>query len=116
MTNPSKDRGTRWETQVVNYLKLFGFPYSRRTALAGAQDKGDIYLGDDPPGGQVTTECKDHKQIALAEFVDEAIAEAKNAGTPLGVAIIKRRGRGVSQAYVVTTLEQWVQDRIRRSD
>ena len=112
MGNPAKRKGTAFETAVVGYLQVNGFPYARRLALAGGKDVGDITLGDEPAGGPVTIEAKDYAAISLAQFVDEAITEAGNAGTPLGVAIIKRRGKNIKDAYVVTSLEQWVKDRI----
>lgn len=111
MANPSKDRGTAFESAVVDYLRQHGFPYARRMAQAGAQDIGDVSLGDAPPGGPVTMECKNCKAISLAAFTDEAVTESSNAGTPLGVAVIKRRGKNVSESYVVTTLGMWTKDR-----
>lgn len=113
MVNKSKIKGTAFESAIVRYLQDHGFPYARRLALAGGADKGDITLGDEPVGGPVTLEAKDHAKINLAGFVDEAIKESENAGTPLGVVVVKRRGKNVSQAYVVTTLEQWTKDRIK---
>lgn len=116
MVNRAKQRGTSFETAVVNYCRDHGFPYARRLALAGGADTGDITLGDEPAGGPVTIEAKDHAKLDLAGFVDEAITEAANAGTPLGVAVVKRRGKNVSQAYVVTTLEAWLRDRQRGNE
>jgi hypothetical protein len=112
MVNKAKVKGTNWETALVNFLKASHWPFARRIALAGSKDIGDISLGDTPLGGTVTIEAKDHAAITLASFVDEMQEECRNAGTEYGVVIIKRRGKNVSQAYVVTTLDMWVKDRI----
>ncbi len=103
MTNTAKAKGTAFETAVVNFLKT-RWPGVERRALAGNKDKGDI---QGIPGWAL--ECKNTAAITLATFVDEALVEARNAGVQFGAAIIKRRGKGVSQAYVVMTLEQWVE-------
>ena len=42
MTNPSKAKGTAWETAYARCLIDLGFPYAERRALAGAFDMGDI--------------------------------------------------------------------------
>jgi hypothetical protein len=113
VVNKSKQLGTSFESAVVNYLVEHGFPFARRLTQSGSKDKGDIYLGDAPPGGQVTVEAKNCAKINLAGFVDEAVVETENAGNDFGVAIIKRRGKNVRDAYVVTPLHLWVKDRIR---
>jgi len=62
-------------------------------------DTGDIHA---PP---VVLECKSVAKIDLAGFVDQAEREAKNAGLPVGVAVVKRRGKGVAAGYVVMSME-----------
>lgn len=92
MGNPSKQKGTRFETEVARYLGV-----ERRT-LKGSQDQGDLIF----PGW--TLELKATREIDLAGAVDEAAREAKNAGTALYAAIVKRRGKGPQSAYVVLPL------------
>jgi len=84
----AKARGTRWESQVVDYLLSRGFKYAERRSLAGARDKGDI---TGIPG--LVIECKSQQRHSLAEWCDEAETERENAGAEYGVAWIKRRGR-----------------------
>lgn len=98
MSNPSKRKGTAWETAVCGYLNERGLIVERR-ALAGAKDKGDIA---GVPGWAL--ECKAEKTISLAAYVDEANTEAVHAGVPRGAAIVKRRQRGTAQSYVVMDL------------
>lgn len=103
MTNPSKQRGTRFETEVVEFLKANGFPDAERRALAGSLDKGDVMNVPD-----FTLECKNEATMRLAAYMAEAAAEAINAKTPFFAAIVKRRGKGARDAYVVMPLYEVV--------
>jgi hypothetical protein len=40
--------------------------------------------------------------------MDEALVEQKNAKKRFGISIIKRRNKSAKEAYVVMTLEQWI--------
>ena len=98
MVNRAKQKGTAFETAVVRYLSAETGAWVERRALAGAEDKGDL-IGD----GCLSEWClelKDHKQINLAGFVDEAEVEGRNAGSRWFAAIVKRRNKGVKDAYV----------------
>ena len=104
MSNPSKAKGTSFESACVDYFRANGYPNCERRALAGALDKGDL------TGIPVVVECKNVKAINLAAFVDEAVVEATNAGAPLGIAVIKRRGRSdAGEAYAVMRLSDAVE-------
>jgi hypothetical protein len=99
--NRNKAAGTRWESAIVEFLRANGFPWAERRALAGALDRGDIVIG---PGAPIV-EAKNRKALDLANAVDEANAEAANAGAPFGVAVLKRRGKGsAGDGYAVMTL------------
>jgi voltage-gated potassium channel Kch len=106
----AKAKGTRFETQVVEYLRTHGFSTVERRSLAGANDKGDI---TGLPG--VVIEVKNHKAMTLAGWVDEAEAEGGNAGADLAVVWHKRRGKGspgdcfvtMSGDYFVALLRLW---------
>lgn len=82
----SKAKGTRWESAIAAYLNGVGFPVERR-ALNGSTDKGDI------AGLPLVIEAKNCRTTALAAWVDEAAAEARNAGVPVGVVWHHRRGK-----------------------
>ena len=88
MTNRSKAKGTDAERKVVEYLSEVGAGIERR-AQHGSKDRGDI-------SGLIGTvvEVKSHREIKLAEFVDQALAERDNADASLGFAWIKRPGKG----------------------
>lgn len=114
MSNPSKQRGTSWETAVVDFLRANGYPNAERRALSGNNDKGDVA---GIPG--VVIEAKNCRQINLAAFIDEARVEAINADAAFGVAWVKRRGRtSAGEGYVVmdgptflTLLNTWLEAR-----
>ena len=103
MTNKSKVRGTRWESGVVAFLQEHGYPHAERRALAGAQDKGDVLL----PGLMI--ECKDEQKITLSVYADEVATQTSNCppGT-IGVAWIKRRGKGVDKSYILMDPETFL--------
>ena len=43
MANPSKRKGTAFESALVAHIEAAGF-HARRVALAGAADQGDIHV------------------------------------------------------------------------
>lgn len=105
MTNHSRTKGTRWESQIVAALIAAGWPHAERRSLNGAHDKGDIA---GIPG--LVIEAKDHKRLTLAEFVDQATTEATNANAPIGVAWLHRKGKSSPlDGYVVMTGATFVQ-------
>jgi Holliday junction resolvase len=104
MTNASKKKGTAWETALVEYLKLSGFPYAERRALCGTSDKGDI---TGIPG--VMIEAKNEKTVTLGAYADEVKVQTANAGASVGVAVVKRRNRGPADAYVLMSLSQFAE-------
>lgn len=95
----SKRKGSKWERDVVEFLRVNGFPYVERRALEGINDRGDIA---GIPG--VVLECKATKAIDLATAMTEAEKEAKNAGVRIFAAVIKRRMKPTSEAYGVVPL------------
>lgn len=101
MANPSKNKGTAWESKIKDFLNGMGFRTERR-ALTGAQDRGDIagIMG-------VVIEAKDCQRVELAGWLaeahKEAMAESLALRVPtLGVVWFKRRGKSqAADGYVV---------------
>lgn len=89
----SKEKGTRFESQVVAHLKgALGDSVERR-ALSGVNDRGDVsgvYFMGEP----FVLECKNCRRMELSSWMDEADAEAGNADAPYYAVIHKRRGCG----------------------
>jgi hypothetical protein len=98
-TNPSKQKGTAWESAIVAYLREHHDPGARRNVQMGARDIGDIdgyYLH--------ALEAKAEKSITLADYIAQANRERIHAGMPFGCAVVKRRMKGVADGYVVRDL------------
>ncbi|MEV6684417.1 hypothetical protein AB0N28_03575 [Streptomyces sp. NPDC051130] len=99
MANPSKSKGTAWESALVAYLRDHHNPATRRNVQMGRLDIGDIdgyYLH--------ALEAKAEKTITLSDYIAQANREAINAGQPFGCAVVKRRMKGAADAYVVRDL------------
>lgn len=95
-SNPSKAKGTAWESAIVGYLREQHDPGVHRNVQMGARDIGDIagyYLH--------AVEAKAEKTITLSDYIAQANREAINAGALFGCAVVKRRMRGVADGYVV---------------
>ncbi|MEU3729958.1 hypothetical protein AB0E81_11195 [Streptomyces sp. NPDC033538] len=96
MSNPSKQRGTAWESAFVAYLREHHNPDARRNVQMGAKDIGDVdgyFLH--------AAELKAEKSITLADYIAQANRERIHAGQPFGCAVVKRRMKGVADGYVV---------------
>lgn len=86
--NPSKQKGTTWETATVDYLHELGFADVERRALAGILDKGDIA---GLPG--IVIEAKACVMWTVPAWLRETTVERDNAGAWLGVCWAKIRGK-----------------------
>ncbi|MFD5504629.1 hypothetical protein ACFWJS_33800 [Streptomyces sp. NPDC127061] len=96
MSNPSKAKGTAWESDIVGYLRDHHNDRTHRNVQMGRLDIGDIdgyYLH--------ALEAKAEKTITLSDYIAQANREAVNAGQPYGCAVVKRRMKGVADGYVV---------------
>ena len=87
-------KGSKWRLAVEHWLETQGFTTSVR---------GIGYTGDDIAArwGRLglSVECKNHREITLSKFVDQAVA---NAGDLIPVVVIHRPGRSsVGDGYVV---------------
>lgn len=103
----AKQAGTRFETEVVNFLRTWWEAIDRRPQ-AGRFDKGDLKYG---PAGW-TIECKNQAKILLPLFMRQARVEATNNGDERYVVIIKaRRGKystgATRESYALMPLHMW---------
>ena len=109
MTSRNKSIGSAFEREVAAFFNGRGFKVFRRFGAGQTQDTGDLDGLSD-----FVIECKNVKTISLSTIMDETNRETKNAilagrrPVKWGVAVIKRRGRGAHDAYVVMDLEQFV--------
>jgi hypothetical protein len=98
----SKEKGTRWETAIVQFLRENGVPHAERRALNGSKDRGDVA---GIPG--VVIEAKSAARVTLAAWMDEATAERANDHADVGVVWIKRVGKTSPGAgYVIMDGDQ----------
>lgn len=113
MTNRNKAKGTAWESAVRDFLNralglvdevtaMFHDPTDpdnvHRKAQEGRADVGDLWARP------FVLEAKNERTIRLSAYVEQAEAEAQNAGLPYGAAVVKRRGKGAGAGYVVMSL------------
>ena len=113
MSSYNKQKGTKFESDVLKYLRSLGH-FAERLARAGANDEGDIVTII--AGQTYILECKNRKSINLPQFWAEAQTEAANYAkarglpvTPPAFVIVKRRQYGVEKAWVIQDLDQWVE-------
>jgi hypothetical protein len=118
MSSYNKAKGSKFETDVMKYLRKLGH-FAERLAKAGANDEGDIVTII--AGQTYILECKNRKSLDLPQFWAEAQAEAANYAKARGLVveppafvIVKRRQHGVEKAWVIQDLDQWVQDRSKK--
>lgn len=101
----SKEKGTRAETALAEYLRGY-WPYAERRALCGSVDKGDIA---GIPG--VVWECKAGERLCIPQWLAETECERVNAGAELGILAVKPKGVGttnVGRWWAIKPLEHEV--------
>jgi Holliday junction resolvase len=113
MSSYNKAKGSKFETDVMKYLRSLGH-FAERLAKAGANDEGDIVTII--AGQTYILECKNRKSINLPQFWSEAQTEAANYAKARGLSfsppafvIVKRRNASTEQAWVVQPLEKWIE-------
>lgn len=100
--NPSKQKGTAWETALVRWFEAKGID-AKRIVLHGNKDQGDVETEE------FNVEAKNCNAISLSTWIAEADAESTNAGKPV-VVVAKRKGTtDPGKAYVVTTLDRFTE-------
>jgi len=105
LVSKSRATGTKWETAVARYMsERLGWTV-RRTG-SRSYEKGDIEPDDIP---WLVVECKDDKAIDLAGWIKQVEKAVLRVDLGrFGWVVSKRRMKGVSQSYVVMTLEDAV--------
>lgn len=102
MSNPSKQKGTRAETNVVRYLNAHGVT-AKRKALTGSKDEGDVAI--DTVYGPMILEVKAGQQTAnpsrsqMDEWFRQAKVEGLNAKEEWALVIVRYR-RKIEDAEV----------------
>jgi Holliday junction resolvase len=116
----NKQKGTKFETDVMKYLRELGH-FAERLAKAGSNDEGDIVTII--AGQTYILECKNRKAMNLPQFWDEAQTEAANYAKARGLllappafVIVKRRKASIEDAWVIQPLGEWINANTTRRD
>ena len=96
----SKQKGTAFETLIVNELQQHLGPEICRRATTGAKDRGDVH-GLYIRGLRTVAELKNTKAAQLGSHWNEVEVERGNDDADVGILIHKRHGKGQA-------LDQWV--------
>jgi Holliday junction resolvase len=120
MSSYNKQKGTKFETDVMKYIRSLGH-FAERLAKAGANDEGDVVTII--AGQTYILECKNQKAMNLPQFWAEAQTEAANYAkargqvvAPLAFVIVKRRKASIEDAWVIQPLGEWVNANTTRRD
>jgi hypothetical protein len=114
MANPNGRKGAAFEIAVRDYLRKAGV-FVERLVKNGKNDEGDLVCII--AGTTYILELKNRKKIDLPQFWREAQKEAENYGkargieAPISYVIIKKRNAPIEQAWVVESLEQWLENK-----
>ena len=102
MGNPGKRKGDRAERDLVAWLQNNGWPHVDRSLGAGrSADRGDV---TGIPGTVI--QVKDQKQIRVAEWLSETLAQTRAARADRGFLVLKRRQTASpARWFVVCELE-----------
>lgn len=104
----AKAAGTRFETQVADYLHRWVDERIERRTRNGAKDRGDI-AGLRSHGARITVEVKNCARTDLAGWATEAEVERGNDDAIAGVIVHKRHGKGAAEdQWVTMTLHDFV--------
>ena len=115
MSQYNKTKGSKFETDVMKWLRSMGV-LAERLTKAGSKDEGDMVAVI--AGETYILELKNRATLSLPEFWREAEVEALNYAkargigeVPLHYVVVKRRNAGIDQAWVIQDLAQWLKER-----
>lgn len=102
-----REKGTRFETDVVNYLRAqLGDNRIERRALHGSKDMGDIH-GLFAHGCEGIIECKAHKSVTwslVGKWQRQTLDERENADADWAALVVKNFNHSVGEAFCWVTL------------
>lgn len=109
-------KGAVFETDVMKFLRGIPGVLAERLTKAGSKDEGDLVCM--VAGKTYILELKNRKSLNLPEFWAEAEVEAQNYAKARGIGevppayvIVKRRNSSISKAWVICSLEQWIEEK-----
>lgn len=115
MSQYNKAKGSKFETDVMKWLRSMGV-LAERLTKAGSKDEGDMVCV--VAGVTYILELKNRATLSLPEFWREAQVEALNYSkarglgeVPLHYVVVKRRNASINQAWVICDLAQWLEEK-----
>ena len=115
MSQYNKAKGSKFETDVMKWLRSMGV-LAERLTKAGSKDEGDMVAVI--AGETYILELKNRATLSLPEFWREAEVEALNYAkargigeVPLHYVIVKRRNSSIENAWVIQDLKQWLKEK-----
>jgi hypothetical protein len=114
VANARKAKGTRFESDVRDRLRLWGL-HAYRPAQEGRHDVGDLH-GVEP--FILQAKAWENVSAALREGLDGARVQARHAGRAYGAVVIKRTRASIGLARVALTLDDFARVllRLRRAE
>lgn len=100
----ARRRGSKFETDFVEWLRQVGWPDAERRVSNGSKDRGDVAAVRG-----WTIELKATKHADLGTAMKEAEKESENAGTTRFMLVKKRRNKGIAEAMVVMPAWLWAE-------
>ena len=94
-----RSKGNRFEREIIDLLRAFGWKAARRNWQSGGQGGGDVIGGP----ADVHIECKHRERAAIWEWIAQAEAEARPTDCP---AVFFRRNR--SQTWVAVPADEYL--------
>lgn len=118
MANPSKRKGSQWETDIVKGVRGLGHR-AERIPNTGRLDESDVHIEIMDKHGnrrELIVEAKAEKTIRLSAYVQEAMVERDNYCKARGldpadfeaVVFVKRRNHSWDKGYAVTTIKEYL--------
>lgn len=89
MANPNKNKGDKYERDILAACHAAGFPWAQRTRPGRREDEGDIHL---TPG--VILQTKDVATPNWRAWLTELADQIRCARARHGILVVKRRGAG----------------------
>ncbi|GGM78588.1 hypothetical protein GCM10012275_56520 [Longimycelium tulufanense] len=102
MPNPNKAKGSRWERDLVLYLReRLDLPVVRTSNELGVGDLGNLPL--------LANEAKNEAGMRVWAYLDQAASQAVRACVPFAVVWVKRRNASAARGAVAMQIDQFTE-------
>ncbi len=99
MSNPSKQKGTKAESETLQAAIRGGLD-GHRAPLTGVQDCGDVWLSDRRIVVEVKDDATAGSRTVIERWMDDTDREAGHViSADMGVLVVKRRGKARAEHW-----------------